>query len=347
LTALGFWTFAGLIALAKGPIGLAILLPTVFVYRLVRGRKPTDVPLLAHPAGVFALLVFAALAFGWPALLMQAHPEAAELWHDQSVGRFLEHWGPQTRPWYYFLYITPWLTLPWAPLCAWGLWNSAAALRRRAEQEKHQVLLVLWFVVTFVLCSVSAGKRAHYILPGLPPLSVLAAVVLHQRLQRWNALIHGWRAWTALAAGYAALFSFVIAPQQDRRASRALLDRNRERLAHADVVSQWGSNDHWTAFPVNRAMHWPRTFDELSRSLAARSRGVVLATENKAEEVVAHLGGEIVDRLVGPRSPSERDPKQALVLITVSDIPRTASRAGLDPPPASVGKSGSKTALVR
>src|SRR5215211_6805893 len=61
----------------------------------------------------------------------------------------------------------------------WSLAVFAVAIRRpRIDwREPNLLLVLLWFGTAFTLCTLSAGKRAHYILPALPAACVIALAV--------------------------------------------------------------------------------------------------------------------------------------------------------------------------
>ncbi|QDU59815.1 Undecaprenyl phosphate-alpha-4-amino-4-deoxy-L-arabinose arabinosyl transferase [Planctomycetes bacterium Pan216] len=197
---LTFWIATGLSVLAKGPIGPAIVLPTVLLYRGVRKTWSSDRPFLLHPATLVGVPLFLVLALGWPLLVWQEQPQAASIWKAQSLDRYLEHWGPSNRPWFYYFYQAPLLTLPWSPLWLLGLGLTLRRLWRRRLGD-HRLLLLCWFLVSLTLLSFSAGKRDHYILPGLPPLALFAALGLCRLVLITRGFLVGRREWEPIVAG--------------------------------------------------------------------------------------------------------------------------------------------------
>lgn len=205
-----FWTCCGLVVLAKGPVGLVIVWPTVLIYRFARTRLPTDRPLLFHRAAIAGICLFILTSVAWPLAVLRQHPEVAALWMDQSVGRFVQHWKNEPPPWYYYLYYTPLLTLPWAPM--WLL-EGAAAIRRRLSGRRLddlQLLSWIWLAVAVVFLSFSAGKRSHYILPALPACSLLATYGLGRWALWWRPLAIR-HSWTLLTVGLMAVVATVMA----------------------------------------------------------------------------------------------------------------------------------------
>ncbi|MGL4463543.1 MAG: ArnT family glycosyltransferase [Planctomycetia bacterium] len=331
--AVGFGALCGLAVLAKGPVGVAFIVPAVALYRLLRSRRPNDRPLLEPVGAALGAMIFTAAAVAWPAAVAAHRPDAAGVWYDQSVARFLDHWGPQTRPFLYYVYITPMLTLPWSLF-----WIAALVRRLRAvftpkaapaaagdktmtpstpERRDALLLFALWFGVGFLLLTVSQGKRQHYILPVLPPLAVFAgltaAAVVDQSLPARRRAATGLTLGAAVVLGVAA-FQVFAAPSFFRHAGAlALVARNRDRLDAAPCVVQFGSTDRWPAFPIDRPMRWPRDAAELQSAVRSQPAALVWTTREDAAAAFAALAA------VGPyvevdRSPDERDPDEQWIL---------------------------------
>ena len=112
---LSFWILGGFAVLTKGPVGWLVMLLTAIVFGIRKsGRVDESVGRLFFSfSAIFGMLLFVVLAGGWPLAVAWTQPDVLALWNEQSLGRFVAHWGPQTRPWYYYLYQVPLLTLPW------------------------------------------------------------------------------------------------------------------------------------------------------------------------------------------------------------------------------------------
>ena len=314
-----FWALCGLTVLAKGPVGLAMLLPPVILYRLMRGKHEGDSPLLWHPSAIVGVALFLLLSLAWPISILQRYPDAWELWTGQSLGRFQEHWGPQTRPWWYFFVQTPWMLFPWSiPLVA------VAFQRPRFDwREPNRLLIVAWFATAFLLCTFSAGKRSHYIMPGLPAACVLAALAVRSCLAatRSEALRFASRLnmshprfIASLAVVETVLLAFIIAPGQSLSGFRAMAERNRERLQSSEVV-QVGSRQRATIFPVDRPLRWLPTPPEANEEPL-----LVIASEKKIPELMATGRAKVVDRIGEQRSRAERSASEAFALVELAPI---------------------------
>jgi 4-amino-4-deoxy-L-arabinose transferase-like glycosyltransferase len=338
-----FWTLCGLIVLAKGPVGLAMLLPPVIVYRWMRGRSESDSPLLSHPAAIFGIVLFLILSLTWPVAVLQRYPEAWALWTGQSLGRFQEHWGPQTRPWWYFFVQTPWLMFPWS------LAVFAVAIRRpRIDwREPNRLLVLLWFGTAFSLCTLSAGKRAHYILPALPAACVITALAVRRLLA---AKLVGWDDTASptssnnghpmvglAAASHPTLFRFiqrlpflilllalvetivfagVVELGRDLTGFRQMVERNEELLQRSTVV-QVGSRERATVFSINKPLRWLPTPPE-----SVEETMLILVPEKHLPELMATGHAKIIDKAGPDRSRVERSPSQAFALVELEPLRR-------------------------
>jgi len=170
----------GLAVLTKGPVGLLIPLLVIVAHRaLLHARgEPVGFPLrtwlplwgLALSLGPGIVWVSAATA-----LAPSGYFETAVI--DNLWGRFAEGTS-HARPFYYYLYQFPIHFLPWTPL-----WFAVAwAARRRvfrpgADDERARAwrFALVWVGVTLLMFSVSAGKRAIYLLPAFPAMALLCA----------------------------------------------------------------------------------------------------------------------------------------------------------------------------
>lgn len=338
-TATAFWCFASLAVLAKGPVAFAFILPPVLAYRWIRTRlpsRPNDIRFVRtwwHGPGVAFFLV----AVGaWPAFVLSERPDVGALWYAQSFGRFASHYGPQTRPWYYYLYQAPFLTLPWSVLWIREFLRPAASrsIRGRADEESSPVppaeywLLWIWFGAAFLFLSLSAGKREHYLLPALTPLSLLAALradLWRRRLRDATANARpGDRPWSPsglirrlgpdlaertgrAAAAFAALaavgfvaFECWVAPRLDRWAApRRMAERQNLAVQSAELVVLFGVRDNAPVFFLDRRIR--RTADpvELRRFVEEYGAVLVLAAEDAWKPPPSEVCIRTLDRCPG------------------------------------------------
>jgi len=182
----GIYALISLAWMAKFHYGPTMVMAPTIVYLLMR-RRFRSLRQLANPVGL--ALLWAAISV-WPWLLLQQAPEAIELWSHETVGRAMGSLGRQ--PIWFFAFPTLWMVLPWTPYAlaaARDSWKRAwipesparpsLGERIRLGDPREQFLWV-WFVVVFVIVSLSASKHRHYIMAALPMFSLLAGQRISQ-----------------------------------------------------------------------------------------------------------------------------------------------------------------------
>ncbi len=92
---------------------------------------------------------------------------------QQTAKRYANPWG-HIKPWHYFL--TAAIPTIWFPLALLLLTQVGRLVRVLRDDARVRVLFV-WVVLVIVFFSLSRGKREVYILPALPMLALVAAVV--------------------------------------------------------------------------------------------------------------------------------------------------------------------------
>ncbi len=129
---------------------------------------------------------------------------------SENLERFATDRYNDRRPFWFYVPIllgglTPWSTL----LVLWTL-PALRVLRRIRRLEPVEWRLVLWAAVPLVFYTLSVGQQPRYILPVLPPLALLAARTVLQRIDA--ARTNGRRDLPlVLAATGSALILFVLA----------------------------------------------------------------------------------------------------------------------------------------
>ncbi len=196
-----FYLAAAISFLPKGPIGPVLVFLPCAVFAL---RRRYAMTFLLDP---FGIALFIVLVLIWPMAVYWAYPPAiASLWREHAA-RLSGAWGTQSRLLY--LYSTLLLTLPWTPLLIIG----GAALWRNRSVAPIWLLLELWFALGVIFLSLSPFKHWHYLIPVLPPLSILAAFGLDRFLHVDRAHYGGRAALIATATILAPPVIYRFVPQ--------------------------------------------------------------------------------------------------------------------------------------
>ncbi len=162
---------AALGTLTKGPVALALSGGVALIFMLVEGRSRE---LLRMP-WLGCALIYGAIAAPWFVLAARRNPDFLAFFfiheHLQRYVSSTEHgWGP-----YFFIPVTlagmwPWICFVPRPI--------GQLLRRRTYEVRINPsalrFLLIWFGLIFVFFSIPRSKLGSYILPGLPPLAIVA-----------------------------------------------------------------------------------------------------------------------------------------------------------------------------
>jgi 4-amino-4-deoxy-L-arabinose transferase-like glycosyltransferase len=181
----GRWTLAGVAAglgfLVKGP--LAVLLPAlVFVpvwWRERDTRRVTAADLVRAGAA------FALVGLPWYVAMTQEHGTAylESFFIGDNLERFATDRFNEPRSPFFYAPVLLGGMLPWTAYLVVSAWRPLRALAaRRLRLTDEEWRLVIWAAVPFLFFSASIGKQPRYILPMLPPLAILGARAILDRL---------------------------------------------------------------------------------------------------------------------------------------------------------------------
>ena len=181
------WTTAGVAAglglLMKGP--LALVVPGI-VLAPIWWRERDTITVRARDIAT-AVLICAVIALPWYAAMTVEHGVA----YLQSflVGDNLERFATDRfnapRPPWFYLPILVGGMLPWSIYLITLPWSSAFnVLRRRRQLTDVEWRLLLWALVPLFFFTLSIGKQPRYILPVLPPVAILLARSIANRIAR-------------------------------------------------------------------------------------------------------------------------------------------------------------------
>lgn len=167
-----FYAALGLGVLTKGPVAVVLPVLSLAGFLLLRGRwrewrtwYPSGLWVTAAVAGPWYLLC--AMINGWKFVQV--------FFINQNIERFTSTIHGHIRPVYFFVPVLLLLTFPWTFLLI-------SALRRTFGKNDH--ILIWWAAVPFLFFSLSGSKLPGYILPVVPPLSLLLGKELLQPTSR-------------------------------------------------------------------------------------------------------------------------------------------------------------------
>jgi 4-amino-4-deoxy-L-arabinose transferase-like glycosyltransferase len=179
---LSAYLFLGMAILAKGPVALILAGGICALYwwlddrggSLARWRLAPGVMILAAVVLPWFWLVFRENGFYFISIFFINH----------NLARFVSDIHHHTQPFYYYVPVLLGLMFPWSgwfpTLCSGA---PSWRLPPRRDWSAEALFLVSWAVFPFVFFSLSSSKLPGYILPCLPPLSLL----LGKRIARLNS----------------------------------------------------------------------------------------------------------------------------------------------------------------
>jgi 4-amino-4-deoxy-L-arabinose transferase-like glycosyltransferase len=211
------WVAASAIALGlgflmKGPVGLAIpvlvIVPILVIERRSLSLRPMQI--------VAGLLLFVAVAAPWYLAMWMTHGTAylEGFFVGDNFERFATDRFNDPRPWWFYLPVVAGGLLPWSPLCLVWFRPIKEFLARRRAASVVEVRLLIWALLPLAFFTLSVGKQPRYVLPVLPPLAMLLASSIVERIRDWRGL-DGTRTRanrsTAVVVGSALCGAFLVA----------------------------------------------------------------------------------------------------------------------------------------
>jgi 4-amino-4-deoxy-L-arabinose transferase-like glycosyltransferase len=174
-----FFVFVGLAFMTKGPLSVVLTFPTLLLYFATL----KDWSIIKKKETYIGLAVFGAIVFPWYLAVYanEGFPFFYENIVRQNFIRFFDAWSHK-RPIYYYFTTLPLDFFPWSLFLPMGIWLGARKIRADLKIR----FLFIWLAWMFLFFSLSSGKISKYMLPLLPPLSLVAATVFMEGESRYR-----------------------------------------------------------------------------------------------------------------------------------------------------------------
>lgn len=175
--------------LTKGP--LAIALPALVVAPIVAIERRSSRLVLADVVAAAALFVL--LATPWYLAMWWRHgtPYLDSFFVGDNLERFATDRFNEPRPFWYYLPVVAGGIAPWSPFLLLGTGATLRLLTGRGGPGSLETRLAIWIVAPLLLFTLSVGKQPRYVLPLLPPLSLLVAHAITDRVRSLRGLDGG------------------------------------------------------------------------------------------------------------------------------------------------------------
>ncbi len=120
--------------------------------------------------------------------------------------------------------------------------SEAAARFDRAALRDFQVFALLWFLVSFIVFTLSSTRFHHYILPGVPPLAAITAIFLANLAQDRRPQA---RLSVVLGLGFLALLT--VGVMSEFQNLRSLFTYKYDRPMPENMPFDWGATVTWAS----------------------------------------------------------------------------------------------------
>ncbi len=221
-----FWLFdlyffGAAATLAKGPIAPFLALAIILLFAGLR----REWSLLRRTIWLPGVLLYLAMVLPWYIAVQRRNPTFYKLFFlEHNLERFATNRYQHHQPfWYYFgvllLGLMPWTVIAVRALvdsiqvsiAEWKVrHNPQRYLGHTRAGDAFPEFLVLWALFPIIFFSFSGSKLPGYILPSIPPLTILAADYLN-RMRPCG--LPKWLTWSHAAICAILVFVLVLAPQ--------------------------------------------------------------------------------------------------------------------------------------
>jgi len=204
-----FWLFdiyffTGVATLAKGPVAPFLALAIIAAFAFLR----REWSILRRSFWWPGALLYLAIVLPWFIAVQHANPDFFHVFFLQhNLARFATNRFEHQQPFYYYLIVVVLAVMPWTVIAVRalidGIQTSVCEWRTRNTMncqpcagrpgDAFPEFLVLWALIPILFFSFSESKLPGYILPSLPPITILTGDYLFRRrkeLNRWVLLGH-------------------------------------------------------------------------------------------------------------------------------------------------------------
>ncbi len=219
-----FWLFdiyffTGVATLAKGPVAPFLAIVIVMAFAALRKEWSIVKRSLWWPG----VLLYFAIVLPWFIAVQHQNPTFfREFFLEHNLERFATNRYQHQEPFWYYIVVIVLALMPWTIIAIRafidGVLISVAEWRLRHSRpgkpapkrpgDAFPEFLVLWALIPILFFSCSRSKLPGYILPSLPPITILTGDYLYRCRQRglnlWVLLGH------AVLCGLMALFTFML-----------------------------------------------------------------------------------------------------------------------------------------
>ncbi len=180
----GFYLFAGLGTLAKGPVAVFLAAAIVVVFALLRRDWRVVLRTLWLPGIAIYLLV----VLPWFIAVQRANPDFFRVFIlEHNLARYTTDAFRHKQPFWYYVPVVLVGLIPWVIFVVAAVVDAIRDWRFSVTEpqgkEDLRTFLTIWFLLPIVFFSLSQSKLPGYILPAIPAATILLADFIFRREQ--------------------------------------------------------------------------------------------------------------------------------------------------------------------
>jgi 4-amino-4-deoxy-L-arabinose transferase-like glycosyltransferase len=219
-----FWLFdiyffTAVATLAKGPVAPFLAFMVVASFAALR----KEWSLLRRSIWWPGIILYFAVVLPWFVAVQHQNPTFfREFFLEHNLARFATNRFQHQQPFWYYVVVVVLGVMPWTVIAGRALWDGiqTSVAEWRLRHSNHRKLkepgpgdafpefLVLWALIPIIFFSFSQSKLPGYILPSIPPITILTGDYLFRRrgpgLNRWELGGH------ALLSGVMTMFTLLL-----------------------------------------------------------------------------------------------------------------------------------------
>ena len=219
-----FWLFdiyffTGVATLAKGPVAPFLAIMVVISFAALR----REWSILRRSIWWPGVLLYFAIVLPWFIAVQRENPTFfREFFLEHNLERFATYRYQHEQPFWYYIVVVVLAIMPWTVISIRALidgmqtsvaeWRLRHASNRRRKPgrpgDAFPEFLVLWALIPIVFFSFSKSKLPGYILPSIPPITILTGDYLFRHrtpgLNRWILAGH------AVLVGVLTMFALLL-----------------------------------------------------------------------------------------------------------------------------------------
>ena len=186
-----FYFATAMAVLTKGLVGVVLPGASIFCYILATRKWK----LFYKPLWIPGLLLFFAVSVPWFYFVCRDNPDFFRFFFIQEhFLRYTTKMHHRYEPFWYFFPMIPAGLLPWTAFF-FGLFSKKSVVRspESARRKDAVIYLLLWSAVILLFFSASDSKLIPYIVPCLPPLTILIGADIARMADRreWHGHVIG------------------------------------------------------------------------------------------------------------------------------------------------------------